>query len=48
MLLQELFSLEMSDILCVVSYLKNIGSASDIAINATQPPMVSMIVFFTS
>ena len=31
-----------------VDYLKKSGSASDIAIKATQPPMVSMMVFFTS
>ena len=29
-------------------YLKNNGRASDMAINATQPPMVIMMVFFTS
>ncbi|EJX07691.1 hypothetical protein EVA_04200 [gut metagenome] len=29
-------------------YLKNSGNASDRAINAIHPPMVSMIVFFTS
>ena len=31
-----------------VSYLKKSGSASDMAMKATQPPMVSMMVFFTS
>ena len=30
------------------AYLKNSGRASDMAMNATQPPMVIMIVFFTS
>jgi len=27
------------------NYLKNSGKASDIAINATQPPMVNIMVF---
>lgn len=31
-----------------VDYLKKSGSASDMAMKATQPPMVSMMVFFTS
>lgn len=32
----------------MVDYLKKSGSASDMAMKATQPPMVSMMVFFTS
>lgn len=31
-----------------VDYLKKSGSASDMAMKATQPPMVNMMVFFTS
>ncbi len=37
-----------SPFVTVGSYLKNMGSASDMAMNATQPPMVIIIVFFTS
>ena len=34
-----------SPFVTVGSYLKNMGSASDMAMNATQPPMVIIIVF---